>query len=61
MTDDYYSKQFKRIEATIKNAKIEIESLREEAELLREENDRLSEMVEFLLKKSGDIHAEQTA
>jgi cell shape-determining protein MreC len=54
MTDPYINKQFKIIEATLKNAKIEIE-------LLREENDRLTEMLQFMLKKSGDIHAEQTA
>lgn len=54
MTDPFINKQFKMIEATLKNATIEIE-------LLREENERLSEMLQFMLKKSGDIHAEQTA
>ena len=54
MNDPYLDKQFKVIRATMEIAMIDIQ-------LLREENERLTELLDFLMKKSGDIHAEQTA
>jgi hypothetical protein len=61
MIDPHTKKQLKIIEATLKNAMIEVVSLRNDCDLLEEENIRLTKMVEFLMMKSGDIHAEQTA
>jgi len=54
MNNKQLNHQFKVIKATLENEKIDIE-------LLREENERLTELVDFLMKKSGDIHSEQTA
>lgn len=61
MIDPHTKKQLKIIEATLKNAMIEVVSLRNDCDLLEEENIRLTKMVEFLTMKFGDIHAEQTA
>lgn len=47
-------KQLKIIEATLQNAKIDIE-------LLQEENERLTKLVNLLLVKKGDLKAEQVA
>jgi cell shape-determining protein MreC len=54
INDPYLNQQFKTIKATTENAAIDIQ-------LLREENERLTELLDFLMKKSGDIHSEQTA
>ena len=54
MNDQQLNHQFKIIKATMENAAIDIQ-------LLREENERLTELLDFLMKKSGDIYSEQTA
>lgn len=47
--DPFINKQFKMIEATLKNATIEIK-------LLREENEKLQQMLGFSIKK-GELDA----
>jgi cell shape-determining protein MreC len=54
MNDQQLNHQFKVIKATLDNDRIDID-------LLREENERLTELLDFLMKKSGDVNAEQTA
>jgi DNA primase large subunit len=52
--NEQMQKQFKMIEATLNNAKIDIE-------LLQEENERLTKLLSLFLVKTGDIMAEQGA
>ena len=52
--NEQMQKQFKMIEATLSNAKIDIE-------LLQEENERLTKLLSLFLVKTGDIMAEQGA
>ena len=54
MMNEAMQKQFKVIEATLINAKIDIE-------LLQEENERLTKLLSLFLIKTGDIMAEQGA
>lgn len=54
MMNEAMQKQFKVIEATLINAKIDIE-------LLQEENERLTKLLSLFLVKTGDIMAEQGA
>ena len=52
--NEQMQKQFKMIEATLSNAKIDIE-------LLQEENERLTKLLNLFLVKTGDLKAEQVA
>lgn len=52
--NEQMQKQFKMIEATLNNAKIDIE-------LLQEENERLTKLLNLFLVKTGDLKAEQVA
>ena len=52
--NEQMQKQLKMIEATLSNAKIDIE-------LLQEENEKLTKLVNLLLIKKGDSKAEQVA
>ena len=52
--NEQMQKQFKMIEATLNNAKIDIE-------LLQEENERLTKLLNLFLVKTGDLKEEQVA
>ena len=52
--NEQMQKQFKMIEATLNNAKIDIE-------LLQEENERLTKLLSLFLVKTGDLKEEQVA
>ncbi len=52
--NEQMQKQFKMIEATLNNAKIDIE-------LLQEENERLTKLLSLFLVKTGDKLEEQVA
>ena len=54
MMNEALQKLFKIIEATLINAKIDIE-------LLQEENERLTKLLSLFLVKTGDSKAEQVA
>ena len=61
MIDPHTNRQLKITEATLKNVMTDVVPLRNDCDLLEEENIRLTKMVEFLMMKSGDVNAEQTA
>ena len=61
INDAYLGMQLDIIKSTIEEAMLTIRSLREENEQLRNENQKNSDLLEFLLRKSGDIHTEQIA
>ncbi|NBX51566.1 hypothetical protein EBT25_16955 [bacterium] len=61
INDAYLGMQLDIIKSTMEEAMLTIRSLREENEQLRNENQKNSDLLEFLLRKSGDIHTEQTA
>ena len=52
--NEQMQKQLKMIEATLNNAKIDIE-------LLQEENEKLTKLLNLFLVKTGDLKAEQVA
>ena len=52
--NEQMQKQLKMIEATLSNAKIDIE-------LLQEENKKLTKLLNLFLVKTGDLKAEQVA
>jgi hypothetical protein len=61
INDAYLGMQLDIIKSTMEEAMLTIRSLREENEQLRNENQKNSDLLEFLLRKSGDIHTEQIA
>lgn len=61
INDAHLGMQLDIIKSTMEEAMLTIRSLSEENEQLRNENQKNSDLLEFLLRKSGDIHAEQTA